>query len=154
MFPKQVEWNEWPQTIKKSDKWVCWSLFFFLFFFRKKSLTFFIPQFWSGFLLNRWWYSLRLDSWFWQHVMKEMHSRDYRQTSNVKRTTSQHSNVSRFVTQLSLPDTLKPSVRSIINMQMEQHRQAMLQLHLNEQQCYCLSECGLYYKFDGNISRT
>ena len=33
---------------------------------------------------------------------------------------------------------------------MEQRRQAMLQLHLSEQQFHCLLRCGLYKRFDGS----
>ena len=37
----------------------------------------------------------------------------------------------------SSPNPLKPVVKSITKMQSEQHRQAMLQLHLSDQQIYC-----------------
>ena len=38
----------------------------------------------------------------------------------------------RLVLQLSLSNPLKPSVKSRMKMQLEQRRQAMLQLHLRE----------------------
>ena len=34
-------------------------------------------------------------------------------------------------------------------MQLEQRRQAMLQLHMSDQQCYCLVWCVLCKRFDG-----
>ena len=37
-------------------------------------------------------------------------------------------------------------------MYLEQRRQAMLQLHLGDQQFYCLPWCDLYYRFDVNYS--
>ena len=43
--------------------------------------------------------------------------------------------------QLSLPSPLKPGVNSGMKMQLEQHQQAMLQLHLSDQQIYCLLRC-------------
>ena len=36
-------------------------------------------------------------------------------------------------------------------MQLEQRRQAMLQLHLSDQQIYCLLRCNLYLMFDNNL---
>ena len=36
-------------------------------------------------------------------------------------------------------------------MQLEQRRQAMLQLHLSDQQIYCLLRCNLYLMFDSNL---
>ena len=72
----------------------------------------------------------------------------YRQTSSINRTKSQHSNVSLLVLQLSPPNQSNPSVKSRMKMQLE-HRQAMLQLHLSDQQFYCLLSCVLYYRFEG-----
>ena len=46
--------------------------------------------------------------------------------------------VSRLVLQLSLPNPMKPGVKSRMKMQLEQRRQAMFQLHLSNQQFYCL----------------
>ena len=43
--------------------------------------------------------------------------------------------------QLSLSNLLKPGVKSRMKMQLEQRRQAMLQLHLSDQQIYCLLWC-------------
>ena len=40
-----------------------------------------------------------------------IHSVDYRQFSNIRRTQSQNINVSRLVLQLSLPNPLKPGVK-------------------------------------------
>ena len=64
---------------------------------------------------------------------------DYRQVSNIRRTKSQHLKDYRTVLWLSLPNPLKPDVKS-----RTKRRQAMLQLHLNDWQFYCLPMCGLY----------
>ena len=66
------------------------------------------------------------------------------QTSYIRRTKSQNESVSRIVLQFSLSDPLKPSVKSRMKMELEQRRQAMLQLHLSDQWWYCLLRCGLY----------
>ena len=58
----------------------------------------------------------------------------YRQISNIEGTKYQNLNASRLVSQLSLPNLLKPIVKSIMKMWLEQRRQAMLQLHLSDQQ--------------------
>ena len=68
----------------------------------------------------------------------------YRQVSNIRRTKSQHLKDSRTVLRLSLPNPLKPDVKSRMKMQLEQRRQAMLQLHLSDRQFYCLLGCVLY----------
>ena len=62
----------------------------------------------------------------------------YRQISIIGHTKSQHLNVPCLVSQLSLPKPLKPGVKSRMKMSLEQRRQAMLQLHLSDQQFYCL----------------
>ena len=74
----------------------------------------------------------------------------YRQTIDTRRTKSQHVNVSCLVLQLTLPNPLKPVVKSRMKMQLEQRRSAMLQLHLRDQQFYCPLRCDLYWRFDGN----
>ena len=56
----------------------------------------------------------------------------YRQVSNIRRTKSLNLNVSCLVLQLSLHNLLKPGVKSRMKMQLEQRRQAMLQLHLSD----------------------
>ena len=68
----------------------------------------------------------------------------YRQFSNMRRTKSQNLNVSRLVLHLSLPNPLKPCVKSRMKMQLQQRRQAMLQIHLNDHQSCCLLRCDLY----------
>ena len=70
--------------------------------------------------------------------------RTYRKISYISRTKYPNSNVSRLVLQLSLPNPMKPSVKSRMKMQLEQRRQAMLQLHLSDRQLYCLLRCVLY----------
>ena len=68
----------------------------------------------------------------------------YRQVSNIRRTKSQHLKDSHTVLRLSLPNPLKPDVKSRMKMWLEQRRQAMLQLHLNDRQFNCLLMCILY----------
>ena len=68
----------------------------------------------------------------------------YRKVSNIRCTKSQYLNDSRLVLQLSLPNPMKSGVKSRMKMQLEQRRQAMLQLHLNDQQFNCLLRCVLY----------
>ena len=50
----------------------------------------------------------------------------------------QNPNVSHLLLQLSLPNPLKPGVKSRVKISLEQCRQVMLQLHLSDQQFYCL----------------
>ena len=69
----------------------------------------------------------------------------YRQTSNISRTKSQNWIASHLILQLSLPNPLKPRVTSRMKMSLEQRPQPMLQLHLSDQQFYCLLRCVLYY---------
>ena len=73
----------------------------------------------------------------------------YRQVSNIRRTKSKTLNVSCLVLQLSLPSTLKSGIKWRMKMQLEQRRQAMLQLHLSDQQFHCLVGCDLYERFYG-----
>ena len=68
----------------------------------------------------------------------------YPELSNIRRTQPQNINVSRLVLKLSLPNPLKPGVKFRMEMQLEQRWQAMLQLHLSDQQFYCLLRCVLY----------
>ena len=60
------------------------------------------------------------------------------------RTKSQNLNVSRLGLQLSLCNMLKPSVKWRMKMQLEQRRQAMLQLHPTDHQFYGLLKCVLH----------
>ena len=69
---------------------------------------------------------------------------DYRKTSSRSRTKFQNLNVSCIPMQLSSLNSLKPGVKLIMKMLLEQRRQAMLQLHLSYQQFYCLLRCDLY----------
>ena len=66
------------------------------------------------------------------------------ETFSISGTKSQHLNVTRFVLQLSLPNPLKPGVKSRMKMWLEQRRQEMLQLHLSDQLLYRLLRCDLY----------
>ena len=68
----------------------------------------------------------------------------YHKVSNIRRTKCQNLNDSCLVLQLSVPNPLKPSVKSIMKMLLEQRRQAMLQLHLSYRQLYCQLRCVLY----------
>ena len=73
----------------------------------------------------------------------------YRKTSSICRTKYQNLNVSCLALQLSLPNPLKPGVKLRMKMQLEQRRQAMLQLHLSYQQFYCLLRCDLHWRSYG-----
>ena len=64
--------------------------------------------------------------------------------NNIRYTKSQNLNDSRLVLSLSLPNLLKLGVKPRIKMELEQRRQGMLQLHLSDQQVYCLVRCDLY----------
>ena len=55
------------------------------------------------------------------------------QTSNLSHTKSPNLNMSCLVLQLSLPNPLKPGVKSRMKMKLEQHWLMMLQLHLSDQ---------------------
>ena len=57
-----------------------------------------------------------------------------RKISNIRRTKFQNLNDSHFVLQSSVPNPLRPGVKSRMKMWLEQRRQAMLQLHLSDQQ--------------------
>ena len=72
----------------------------------------------------------------------------YHQISNISSTKSQNLNVSHLVLQLSLCNILKPGVEWRMKMLLGQCRQAMLQLHLSDQQFYCRLRCILYQRFD------
>ena len=78
------------------------------------------------------------------HAMPKVQQVKYRKLSNITRTNTQNLNVFRFGLQLSLCNILKPSVKWRMKMQLEQRRQAMLQLHLSYQQFNCLLKCPLY----------
>ena len=54
----------------------------------------------------------------------------YRKTFSISRTKFQNLNGFRLILQLSLLNALEPGVKSRMKMQLEQRRQAMLQLHL------------------------
>ena len=74
-----------------------------------------------------------------------------RQTSNIRSAEHQILNVSRLVLQLPLCNPLKPGVKSRMKMWLEQRRQALLQLHLRDQQFYCLLKCVFYESFYDNF---
>ena len=77
--------------------------------------------------------------WPWRsHVIFQ---KSYRQISNISSTKSQNLNVYRLVLQMPLPNPLKPGVKTRMKMQLEQRRQAMLQLHLSDQQFYYIVMC-------------
>ena len=100
---------------------------------------------WKSLTVSLWW---NPPCWSWWHVEMVcctvgshrtlqwyMGSHcEYRQTSNISRTKSQNVNVSCVVLQLSLPSPLKPGAKSRMKMLLEHRRQAMLQLHLIDQQ--------------------
>ena len=57
-----------------------------------------------------------------------------RQLCNIIRTKYLNLNVTRLVQQLYLPNLSKPCIKLRMKMKLEQRRQAMLQLHLSDQQ--------------------
>ena len=73
---------------------------------------------------------------------------EYCQISNIRCIKSQKFNASRLVLQLSLPNLLKPCVKSRMKIQLEQRRRGILQLHLIDQLFNCLLKCLLYQRFD------
>ena len=68
----------------------------------------------------------------------------YHRISNIRRTEFEKLSVPRFVMQLYLPNSLILCAGSRVKMLLEQRRQAMLQLHLSDQEFYCLYRCVLY----------
>ena len=73
-------------------------------------------------------------------VNKSWHTADgnfkYCQTSSIIHTRIAKLNAFRLVLKLSLSNLLKPHDKSRMKMKLEQRRQAMLQLHLSDQQFY------------------
>ena len=63
---------------------------------------------------------------------------------NIRCTESPNLNVSRLVLQLSLHNILKLCVKWRMRMQLVQRRQAMIQLHLSDEQFNWLLKCVLY----------
>ena len=72
----------------------------------------------------------------------------YLQTSNIRHNKYKNLKVSRLVLQLSLPNPLKPGVRSRMGVFLEQRRQVLLQQHLSDPHFCCLLTFDLYYRFD------
>ena len=70
---------------------------------------------------------------------------DLPQTSIIRCNKSPNLNVSHLVLHLSLPvpNPLNPGVKLRMKMQLEQRWQAMIQLHLSDQQFYCLTKVPL-----------
>ena len=68
----------------------------------------------------------------------------YCKISNISGTKSENLNDSGLILQLFLPNPLKPGVKSKMKMQLGQRRQAMLQLHISDQQFNSLIMCTLY----------
>ena len=78
------------------------------------------------------------------HQMISHSLSQYCKTSNIRGTKSQILNDSHLVLQLFLPNPFQPGIKSKMKLQLEQRRQAMLQLHLSDQQVYCQLRCNLY----------
>ena len=66
------------------------------------------------------------------------HTYECRQIPSISRTKYQHLNDSRLILQLPWPNPLKPGAKSRMKMQLEQRRQAMLQLHLSDHQFHII----------------
>ena len=62
---------------------------------------------------------------------------------------SQNLNIFRLVLQFTMPNPMKPGVKSRMKMKLEQRRQALLLPHLSEQTFYCLLRCISYWRFNG-----
>ena len=91
--------------------------------------------------------STNVDQGVWCHMASQGLSElttKYCQVSNISHTKSQHLQDYRTVLWLSLPNPLKPDVKSRMKMYLEQRRQAMFQLHLTHWQFYCLLRCNLF----------
>ena len=73
----------------------------------------------------------------WKHILS-------RKISNIRRTKPENLSDCRLVLKLPLANPLKSGVKLRMKMQLEQRRQAMLQLHLSNQQYYCQLMCDLY----------
>ena len=92
--------------------------------------------------------------WYWPgsawegFVLVEHSKVTVKPTSNISHTKSQHLNVFHLILQVSLPNPLKPGVKLRTKMWLEKRRQAMLQLHLSDQQFYCLLRFDLYKRFN------
>ena len=93
--------------------------------------------------LNSAWPGKRVTCWneISARIGEQIQQMKYCKISNIWCTKSQNLNDSRLVLQLPLPNPLKPGVKSRMKMWLEQRRQAMLQLHLSDQQFYCLLRC-------------
>ena len=76
----------------------------------------------------------------------------YHKTYNIRCSQSQNLNVSHLLLQFSLPNPLKPDIKSRMKMYLEQHPQVMLHLHLSYQQLYCLLRRNLYNRFDCKLN--
>ena len=90
---------------------------------------------------------LNLPCWIYckaPSLCRKLMKRTYRKVFNIRRTKSLNWNDSHLVLKLSLPNPLKPCVKSRMKMKLEQRRQAMLQLHLSDRQINCPLRCTLY----------
>ena len=68
------------------------------------------------------------------HFFQSLYLYLYREISYIRHNKSHNLKVSRLVLQLSLPNQLKPGVKSRMKMELEQRRQAIVQLHLSDQE--------------------
>ena len=94
-------------------------------------------------LCIRLWACLWSSCW-WYHLFSII----YQQTSNISWSKSQNLFlVSSF--SCLCPVHRTQVIKSRLKVQLEQRRQAMLQLHLSDQQFYCLLRCALYYRCAG-----
>ena len=74
-----------------------------------------------NYLKSQWWWDIDLSHS--GQSKKDHQFANYRQVSNIRRTKSQHLKDSRTVLRLSLPNPLKPDVKSRMKMYLEQRRQ-------------------------------
>ena len=77
-----------------------------------------------------------------QISVKTAENYQYHKIFNISRTKSKNLSDCRLVLQLPLANPLKPGVELRMKMSLKQRWQAMLQLHLSDQQFYCQLRCG------------
>ena len=87
------------------------------------------------------WYAACIKKFFTTVTFVSFESR---LVSNISGTKSQHLKDFRTVLRQSLPNPLKPYIKSGMKMKLEQRQHAMLQLHLSDRQFYCIRRCVLY----------
>ena len=83
----------------------------------------------------------------------DMHTRWHTVTSHATKYTVKSQNLSDYhlVLQLSLPSPFKPGVKSRMKMELEQRRQAMLQLHQSDIRGLTVKQRALHIRHNGTV---